>query len=193
LDEQCNDEVPDTYAELIALPGIGEYTASAVMAFAFGKRSVVIDTNIRRVLARALTGQQWPATSISNAERESAQQLVPHRDEDASLWSAAVMELGAVICVAGQPRCDECPIASHCLWFAAGKPQQPRPHRTQTWHGTDRQCRGKILAILRENDFVVDTDMNRVWDVSTQLEKCLEALVQENFIERSDAGWRLAG
>src|SRR5690606_4623139 len=136
---------------LLALPGVGKYTAAAVRAFAFGRRAVVVDTNVRRVLARALTGTALPPPHPTAAERRLARAVVPD-DDDAARWAAASMELGALVCTARSPKCAECPVAHLCAWRAAGYPADEHAgrRRTQEWHGTDRQVRGRIMALLRD-------------------------------------------
>lgn len=192
IDKDFDDVVPQTYEELISLPGVGDYTASAILAFAFGQRSVVIDTNIRRVLARAVLGNQWPALSISNAERELAASLIPKTHSKAAAWSAAIMELGATVCSAASPECSACPIAKQCAWLSAGLPQSPRPHRTQEWHGTDRQCRGKILQALRESDIALSLrELRTLNEDQEQFDRCLKALEAEEFIVKKRSGWVL--
>lgn len=193
LDRDYDDQVPCDLEKLRALPGVGEYTAAAVMAFAFQRRSVVVDTNVRRVLARALNGQQWPSLSLSRAEMLQAEALVPVQDELASQWSAAVMELGAVVCTASSPRCGECPIVEVCAWQKRGAPQSPRPHRTQAWHGTDRQCRGVIVQRLREAvEPVPQAQLQSLWPDQDQFHSCLLALRAEKFVRRTRQGWVLA-
>ena len=107
--DQHAGRVPESAADLRALPGVGEYTAAAVRAFAFGRRSVVLDTNVRRVLARFAGGQEHPAPSLSVAERSRAEAMVPADDTEAARWSVAVMELGALVCTASAPRCSAVP------------------------------------------------------------------------------------
>ncbi|MEY2634898.1 MAG: hypothetical protein RIS75_838 [Actinomycetota bacterium] len=192
IDRDFDDVVPQTYEELRSLPGVGDYTAAAILAFAFKQRSVVIDTNIRRVLARAVLGNQWPALSLSAAERELAESLVPQSDAKAAIWSAAIMELGATVCTAASPQCDVCPIAQKCEWLARGLPQSTRPHRTQAWHGTDRQCRGKILQALRESDDAVsEQTLSQLVEDHDQFKRCLHALKEESFIHKVKQGWML--
>lgn len=193
LDRDYDDQVPSDYEHLRALPGVGEYTAAAIMAFAFQRRSVVVDTNIRRVLARAVDGQQWPSLSLTRAEMNRAEGLVPDSDAAASQWSAAVMELGAVVCTASNPQCGLCPIAGLCAWQKSGAPTSPRPHRTQAWHGTDRQCRGLIVQRLRDAEDPVPTaELRSLWPDAQQFENCLMALREEKFVRRSRQGWLLA-
>ena len=131
---------------------MGEYTAGAVLAFAHGRRALVLDTNVRRVLARAVAGQALPAPSLNRAERERALHLLPDDDSTAAHWSVAVMELGALVCTAREPNCGVCPWEVSCAWLAAGRPADVHAgrRRTQAWHGTDRQARGLIMARLRE-------------------------------------------
>lgn len=143
--------VPDTDADLRALPGVGEYTAAAVLAFAHRRRAVVLDTNVRRVLARVADGVALPPPSLGRGERERAAALVPADVETSVRWNVAVMELGALVCTARSPRCSQCPVRESCAWFAAGRPvdEHAARRRTQAWHGTDRQARGRIMAALR--------------------------------------------
>ena len=150
--EQHGGVLPDDLDALLALPGVGEYTAGAVLAFAHGRRALVLDTNVRRVLARAVGGQALPAPSLNRAERERALNLLPDDDPAAAHWSVAVMELGALVCTAREPDCGACPWRVSCAWLAAGRPADIHAgrRRTQAWHGTDRQARGLVMARLRE-------------------------------------------
>ncbi len=152
ITQRFNGEVPRTFEELISLPGIGEYTANAILAFAFGQRSIVLDVNVRRLLARAWLGQSHQSPTISVIERALAQELLPISDQHAAKWSAASMELGALICTARDPLCSECPIINDCNWFSHGKPTSNIPKKSQArYEGSMRQERGRILKILREN------------------------------------------
>jgi A/G-specific adenine glycosylase len=175
--------VPDDHAALLALPGVGEYTAAAVASFAFGQRHAVMDTNVRRVLARVLLGQAYPSTSVTAAERRLAQALLPA--DDAHRWAAATMELGALVCTARAPRCDVCPVADRCRWLALGRPDHDGPpRRGQAWAGTDRQCRGRLLAVLRDaTDPVPKAALDAVWDDAAQRERCLDALLDEGLAQ----------
>src|SRR5579862_9528515 len=152
LTSQHGGAVPADVDALLALPGIGSYTAAAVASFAFGQRHAVLDTNVRRVLARLVGGQPEPAAAPSVAERRLAESLLPAEPAVAARWSVAVMELGALVCTAASPRCGGCPVAGDCAWLAAGRPAPPAgapQRRTQKYDGTDRQCRGRLLAVLR--------------------------------------------
>ncbi|MCL1870537.1 MAG: A/G-specific adenine glycosylase [Promicromonosporaceae bacterium] len=191
--ERHGGQVPDDEAALRALPGIGEYTAAAVRAFAFGRRSVVVDTNVRRVLARAVTGVALPAPHPTAAERAVATAIVPDDDAAAALWAAASMELGALVCTARSPRCGACPVADLCRWRAEGYPADEHAHRrrTQAWHGTDRQCRGRIMAALRAADDLpraaVDASVGAGADPA-QVTRCLAGLVEDGLVEQAPDG-----
>ncbi len=150
-------ELPRTREDLLSLPGIGSYTASAILAFAYRRRTTVLDTNIRRVLARQ-QGLSHPRSSLTRAEERHAESLVPTDDEEATLWNAALMELGALICTARAPRCEECPVASSCQWRGLGWPEASHPKRTQTYTGTHREARGKIMAVLRSSSHALAID-----------------------------------
>ncbi len=186
-------EVPDDELALLALPGIGSYTAAAVRAFAFGRRSLVLDVNIRRVLARFDGGVEHPARSETAAERRRAWRWVPEGDRDAATWSAAAMELGATICTARSPRCGDCPVAQHCAWLATGKPAWDGPARVaQAWDGTDRQCRGRIMAALRAaTSPVALTDI--VWADENQRQRCGTALVADGLAQSNGDRFHLPG
>jgi A/G-specific adenine glycosylase len=176
-------EVPATYDELLALPGIGSYTAAAVGAFGFGQRHAVLDTNVRRVHARVLRGEA-DATSSSPtvAERAQALDLVPLTDP--ARHSIAVMELGALICTARSPHCDACPIQSRCAWRAAGRPEGGTHRKAQTYAGTDRQVRGRLLAVLRDAEGPVDRSaLDAVWSDSVQCERALDGLLSDGLVQ----------
>lgn len=182
-------QLPAQYDELIALPGIGDYTASAILAFAHNKRSVVLDTNIRRVLMRVWQGQERQPQSVSSIERTLADQLTPTKHADAALWSAAIMEFGAVICTARNPDCDQCFIASKCQWLAAGQPKSATPARSQKFAGTDRQVRGKLMAVLRDaSTSVPKARLDEVWADGQQRERALDGLVSDGLVEVMRSG-----
>ena len=180
--ERHGGEVPGTYEDLRDLPGIGDYTAAAIASFAFGRRHVVLDTNVRRVLVRVAEGRQYPHTSVTKDERALATSLLP--DERADRWAAATMELGAVVCTARAPRCEACPVADLCRWRRAGHPEHEGPaRRGQAWAGTDRQCRGRLLAVLRESaDPVPKAELDLVWDDIGQRERCLDSLIDDGLV-----------
>ncbi|HET6653332.1 MAG TPA: A/G-specific adenine glycosylase [Nocardioides sp.] len=177
-------EVPASYDDLIALPGVGDYTAAAIASFAFGQRHVVLDTNVRRVLTRTLSGLEFPAATVTLAERELATTVLPGDAPTAARWSVAVMELGATVCAAASPRCASCPVADLCAWRGAGHPAYDGPpRRGQTYDGTDRQCRGRILALAREDHAPVHRSrIDSAWPAAEQRQRCLESLVRDGLL-----------
>ena len=182
--------IPKTLPELRELPGVGEYTAAAIYSFAYGKRALVLDTNIRRVFARAIDGKEYASLTLNNKERTKREKLIPR---EASLWAAATMELGATICTARSPQCEICPIAQSCVWRFKGYPKSRAPKRkTQEWHGTDRQCRGTILNYLREKDRGTRSQFEKLWSDKKQLEKALKSLETDGLIERQAKSFTLA-
>jgi A/G-specific adenine glycosylase len=174
--------VPETEPDLLALPGVGTYTAAAVSAFAFGRRTTVVDTNVRRVFARVVDGVAQAAPSLTRAEMDLATALLPEAAGDARTWNVAVMEVGAVVCLARTPRCQSCPVQDLCAWQQASRPAYEGPkRRLQSWHGTDRQCRGSILAVLRATPEPVSSDqVETAWSIDDrQRERCLRSLVTD--------------
>jgi A/G-specific adenine glycosylase len=178
-----NGEVPSGYDDLLTLPGIGSYTAAAVAAFGFGQRHAVLDTNVRRVHARVFRGEADAKTSApSNAERADALALVPRSDP--GHHSVAVMELGALICTARSPRCDRCPLVASCAWQIAGRPDGATARRPQTYAGTDRQVRGRLLAVLRDASGAVEArSLAAAWDDAVQRERALAGLLADGLVE----------
>jgi A/G-specific adenine glycosylase len=178
-------QVPDTVTELLALPGVGSYTASAVACFAFGRRAAVVDTNVRRVLARAVAGHEHAPPSLTRAELRRAEATAPADAAQARAWAVAVMELGALVCTARRPRCGACPLADVCAWQRAGRPAYAGPHRrTQTWAGSDRQVRGALLALLRESTSArTAAELRGAAADDDQRERCLESLVVDRLVE----------
>ena len=146
--ERFAGQVPDSAADLLTLPGIGEYTARAVAAFAFGARTPVVDTNVRRVLSRAARGVDSIREPATAADRRELESMLPEDPATAACLSVAIMELGALVCTATRPDCPNCPLQSTCRWFAAGRPEGTARRGVQTWHGTDRQIRGRMMALL---------------------------------------------
>lgn len=190
ITEQHDGVVPASYDDLLALPGVGDYTAAAVAAFAYGQRQVVLDTNVRRVLARAVSGVEFPARSVNRAERDLGAALLPEDPPTAATWSVAVMELGALVCTADRPRCGSCPVAQRCAWQAAGAPAYDGPPRpVQTYAGTDRQCRGRLLAVLRDAPGPVGAErMDAAWDEPVQRERALASLIADGLVVRQADG-----
>ncbi|KFI92050.1 A/G-specific adenine glycosylase [Bifidobacterium saguini DSM 23967] len=188
VSEKYDDELPRTYEALLELPGIGDYTASAVLSFAFGQRIAVIDTNIRRVLSRVFLGTESRGGSASAAERALANRVLPEAVKRSVTWNQSVMELGAVICTAKSPLCEACPIAESCTFLKAGRPGlgEKRTRPRQRFQGTDRQVRGLVLAALRElpaGSSLTRTDAEKLWKDSVQLGACIASLDDDGLIE----------
>lgn len=177
--------VPNSYDELVALPGIGDYTASAVVSFAFGGRATVLDTNVRRLIARAESGIANCPTSVTRAERIVADALVPDEDVRAAKWAVASMELGALVCTARSPQCEVCPIRDGCRWVIDGRPDNAPARRGQPWKGTDRQCRGVIMDVVRNSPHGVKVQMAlSAWPELDQASRCLESLLDDGLVHR---------
>ncbi len=141
--------VPADVPDLRALPGVGSYTAAAIASFAFSRRHAVLDTNVRRVLARLISGQGLPPVTPTVAEVRLAESLLPADGRQAARWSVGVMELGALVCTSTRPRCPDCPLAGECAWLRLGRPAAAVRRGQAAYHGSDRQCRGQLLAVLR--------------------------------------------
>lgn len=185
IEARFGGRVPSDEATLRELPGVGEYTAAAVAAFAFGRRTVVLDTNVRRVLARIVSGTSAPAPHLTGAERALAASVVPQDPAMSATWNVAAMELGALVCTSRAPRCDECPASGWCRWLALGRPASTTPRRAaQSWAGSDRQVRGRILALLRAASSPVNVSGSAALeDVEPgQLDRCVEGLLGDGLI-----------
>jgi A/G-specific adenine glycosylase len=190
--ERHGGVVPSEVSELLALPGVGDYTARAVSVFAFGQRHPVVDINIRRVLARAVLGLPVPGPAARHDLAEMEAQL-PESDTDAALFNIGVMELGALVCVARSPRCEACPIAEQCRWRALGYPA-PRGGVTAKprYEGSDRQVRGLVLAELRASDLPVTRgELTLVWADAEQLERALAGLLLDGLAVEQGEGFSL--
>lgn len=183
--DQHGGQVPQEEEDLRALPGVGEYTAAAIRAFAFGRRSLVLDTNVRRVLARVVDGSAMPTAHITRAERESADRLWPASDEASALWSAAVMEFGALVCTARAPACEACPIRHECAWQASGSPETvPAMRRQPRYEGSDRQARGALLAVLRDAPgSVTSASLAQAWPAAEQRARALAGLIEDGLVD----------
>jgi A/G-specific adenine glycosylase len=166
------------------LPGIGGYTARAVAAFAFGQRQPVVDTNVRRLVARAVAGRPDAGPATTAADLAAVDALLPARDRPAARASAALMELGALVCTARSPRCADCPLGTVCAWRLAGSPPAQGPsRRPQAYAGTDRQVRGLLLAVLRDEHIPVpEARLDQVWPDTTQRSRALAGLVADGLV-----------
>jgi A/G-specific adenine glycosylase len=188
-------QVPASAEELRSLPGVGSYTAAAVASFAFGRRHAVLDTNVRRVLARLVTGQALPRPAQTAAELQLAESLLPLDGRDAARWSVGVMELGALICTSSRPLCAECPLAGQCQWLARGRPPAATRRVSAGYEGTDRQCRGRLLGVLRAASCPVPpAALTEAWHDSAQRARALAALIDDGLVtRRADGSFALPG
>ncbi len=200
LAERFDDRVPDDVETMLRLPGIGDYTARAVACFAYQQPVPVVDTNVRRVIVRAVHGREQPGNA-ARSDLADAQALLPRDGSGyspaAPRFSAALMELGALVCTARTPRCEVCPIESTCTWVRLGKPTHAGPPRkVQKFAGTDRQVRGLLLDVLRGTDGPVRRDqLDIVWTSDTaQRDRSLDSLLVDGLVElTSDGRYCLAG
>ena len=180
--ERHGGEVPDDLDALLALQGIGPYTARAIAAFAFGRRHPVVDTNTRRVIARAVLGQAQPGPPSTARDLAEMSALLPESDAAARVFNAAAMELGATVCTARTPDCDACPIATACAWRLAGYPAYDGPRKAvqARFEGSDRQVRGLVLRELRAaHRPVARDDLTGLWADAAQLDRAIDGLVAD--------------
>ncbi|WP_225727657.1 MULTISPECIES: A/G-specific adenine glycosylase [unclassified Nocardia] len=194
LAEQHGDEVPADVEVLLGLPGIGAYTARAVACFAYGQRVPVVDTNVRRVVARAVHGRA-DAGNPSARDLVETEALLPQPISRAARFSAALMELGALVCTARTPDCSSCPLP-RCAWVAAGRPVAENTRRTQKYEGTDRQARGRLLDVLRAATGPVERiRLDLAWTRDPgQRDRALDSLLVDGLIEQTADGlFALAG
>ncbi|MFG6474845.1 A/G-specific adenine glycosylase [Microbacterium sp. P06] len=180
--------VPRDVDALLALTGIGDYTARAVAVFAYGDHHPVVDTNTRRVLARAIGGRAQPGPP-SRRDLGDMAAILPADVPIAAVMNAATMELGATVCTARSPRCEACPLASVCRWRAEGYPDTGDTRRRQAkYEGSDRQTRGAVLRMLREaapapvplDGIVAD------WPDPQQRERAIDSLIADGLVEASE-------
>ncbi|MEJ6020352.1 A/G-specific adenine glycosylase [Corynebacterium sp. H113] len=191
--ERHNGQVPRSIDDLLALPGVGDYTARAVAAFAFGMRTPVVDINVRRVLRRYVQGTFLPGTH-KRADLDAVEKLLDDDPASAAETSVALMELGALVCKT-TPLCEQCPLVADCAWVLAGKPE-PAAHeiaaakrRVQKFEGTDRQVRGKLLDVLRAAESPVEQSiLDAVWPDAAQRSRALFSLLDDGLAEQNDQG-----
>ncbi|OCB13164.1 adenine glycosylase [Mycolicibacterium porcinum] len=189
---EYGDEVPTDVETLLTLPGIGAYTARAVACFAYSARVPVVDTNVRRVVTRVLHGQADAPARARTVDDVAA--LLPD-DATAPIFSAALMELGAVVCTARSPQCGNCPL-SRCRWRTAGYPAGAVVKRVQRYAGTDRQVRGRLLDVLRDSSSpVTRAQLDVAWLTDTaQRDRALDSLLVDGLVEQTaDGRFALAG
>jgi A/G-specific adenine glycosylase len=182
-------QLPRDVDDLLSLPGVGAYTARAVAAFAFGQRQPVVDTNVRRVVSRAVRGaaDAPPAPARDHAVVEA---LLPADPASAVGMSVALMELGALVCTARAPSCDRCPISAACAWRAAGYPRSDgRTVAPQRFAGTDRQVRGLLLDVLRSSEAAVTrSQLDLVWAEHVQRNRALASLLTDGLVHELPDG-----
>ncbi len=183
--------VPAHLGELVALPGVGPYTARAVLAFAFEVDVGVVDTNAGRVLARAVAGRPVRAPE--------AQALADSMVPTGRGWQfgQALLDLGASVCVAGSPRCRHCPIRRRCRWSSGGR-RQPDPARgsagvstpQSTFAGSDRQGRGRLIDALREQEVAPDQVAGATgWpDDPERADRIVAGLIDDGLVARGRNG-----
>jgi A/G-specific adenine glycosylase len=191
ITEQHQGVVPHDLDALLALPGVGDYTARAVRCFAFGIPEPVVDTNVRRVVARLVVGEGQAGPPRIVPDRLATDTLLTTLDGDAQrcTGAAALMELGAVVCTATKPACDRCPVAAACAWKNAGYPsyQGPLPSKQGTYQGSDRQVRGIILGELRHSDIPIPRSFfDSLWPDQKQLHRAFSSLTDDGLVEESD-------
>lgn len=184
-------QVPSDLVDLLALPGVGPYTARAVSAFAFEVDVGVVDTNTGRILSRAVAG-----TSLT---RGSAQSLVDSMVPKRRAWefNQALLDLGATVCVPTDPVCGSCPISRRCRWRASGY-AIPDPARGSAgvstpqsdFAGSDRQGRGRLIDALRRGTVpAVDVAEVMGWpDQPDRTDRVVAGLVAEGMVARQLSG-----
>ncbi|ADB73420.1 A/G-specific adenine glycosylase [Geodermatophilus obscurus] len=189
LTERHGGVVPADVAALEALPGIGTYTARAVACFGHGQPQPVVDTNVRRVVARLVHGRAEAAPARA-ADLTDVAALAPADPGRAARFSVAVMELGALVCVARTPRCAACPVRTDCAWRLAGSPAPDGPpRRVQKFAGTDRQVRGRLLDVLRSAEGpVAAPQLDEAWADAVQRSRCLDSLLADGLVEQTADG-----
>ncbi|MCG8917809.1 A/G-specific adenine glycosylase [Actinokineospora sp. PR83] len=184
------DVVPADVDTLLGLPGIGAYTARAVAAFAYGQRCPVVDTNVRRVVARAVHGAGDAGPPSTTRDLADVAKLLPQDPATAAKASAALMELGAVVCVARGPRCADCPVFHACAWQHNGRPAYDGPAKAvQRFAGTDRQVRGLLLDVLRGSaEPASKARLDLAWSDAGQRDRCLDSLLVDGLVEQTANG-----
>ncbi|MGO4202329.1 A/G-specific adenine glycosylase [Rhodococcus sp. TAF43] len=196
LADRHGDQVPTDVDVLLGLPGIGDYTARAVACFAYGQRVPVVDTNVRRVVARAVHGRADQGNPSAKRDMADVDALLPRTRARAARFSAALMELGATVCTARTPDCASCPLAT-CAWVEAGRPAHVgEPRKVQKFAGTDRQVRGKLMDVLRDSSHPVErARLDLVWlSDPGQRDRALDSLLVDGLIEQTEDGlFALAG
>lgn len=194
ITERFGGVVPHDVDDLLTLTGVGDYTARAVAVFAFGLHHPVVDTNTRRVIARSVTGLS--AAPAPNTARDLAEMdaLLPTDPHESVEFNAGMMELGAIVCTARKPLCDSCPIADLCVWAESGFIENAPPARSKAkqFAGSDREARGKMMALLRERSSARSDELLALIPDAEQAERALSSLERDGLIViNSDHEWQL--
>lgn len=188
-------ELPATFAELVDLPGVGRYTATAILSFAREEPVAVVDTNVARVLARAVLGAGAASAVAPPVLLATAEAIVP--DSGARDQNLALMDLGAVVCTARSPTCDSCPLSEHCAWYRAGRPAVESPRRaSRRFEDTARFARGRLVAALREHPALPTKRLEEQLPAQHRehVNTYLDALARDGVVEQQASGiWSLAG
>lgn len=183
---------PTTIEELVALPGVGRYTARAIACFAFGQPVAPVDTNVGRVVARCWFGTDRPPPRGGGELLAAADRLLAVRPRETAL---ALMDLGALLC-RPKPRCHGCPLAGRCRWRTGGYPQtEPRQRSTSPFERTGRFARGRLLALLRHRgSLALEEAAAALPDFHRPNARLyLDALVRDGLAEAAGPEWRLPG
>lgn len=194
LVERHGGQVPRDLDALLALQGVGPYTARAIAAFAYGDRHPVVDTNTRRVIARAVEGRARADAPSAARDLSAMAALLPADRDEARAFNAGAMELGATVCTARAPKCEACPISSMCAWRAAGYPEAsgPAPRRQGRFEGSDRQVRGLVMRELRDSHGPVSrSELTPIWADAAQLDRAIAGLVADGLAVASHDGYAL--
>ena len=174
--------LPADVAGLDALPGVGAYTAAAVACFAFGERVAFADTNIRRVLGRAVLGRAATESEAIALDRRFSSR------RDSARWHHALMDIGATICVARRPRCEVCPVQATCRYEGAAE----RTRRRQSpFRESDRRVRGAIVRYLARSRRAVPLDVLRRGINDARVPRLVETLAREGLVQVSSGSARL--
>lgn len=185
ITERFGGDVPSNVDDLLSLPGIGPYTSRAVAVFAFGAHEPIVDTNIRRVIARHNEGHADQGPPSTKRDLEAMRAVLPSA-KDSPVFNIGLMELGSLVCTAKNPKCTECPIASSCAWAIAGYPASERPGKPKQkkYEGSDRQARGAVLAVLRASEHpVTSQDIDHSWPDAAQRGRAIDSLLRDGLIE----------
>lgn len=191
VSESFEGHLPTDVETLLTLPGIGEYTARAIACFAYGQPHPVVDTNVKRVVARVVegvaAGGHW--STKEGLDAVDAAMEPDLADAEYCLSQKALMELGALVCTARAPRCEECPMMTICRWRSAGYPVDDSvlPRTQARYEGSDRQVRGFILALLRDEpgDHSL-AEVTALWHSPSQLNRSLRSLVSDGLVVESE-------